>query len=118
MNDALHVSVSPLTGSAFAGRMGVVMHPDARALKQRYEESAWLFEIPEDVVPFGEGRVAMLAEVNERRAANGLPPLANDEDGNPELTEQRRRRNEEYWEQNAKDWAQYEASLPARIRTA
>lgn len=90
------------------------MHPDARALKQRYEESAWLFEIPEDVEPFGEERATRFAEINVQRSAHGLPPLVNDEDENPELTEIRRKRAAEFWEQHDARWAQYKAGLSLR----
>lgn len=66
------------------------MHPEARALKQRYEAMADLFEIPTDVEPFGEERASYLAAVNKQRVSRGLAPLENDEVGHPELTEERR----------------------------
>lgn len=90
------------------------MHPDARALKQRYEESAWLFEIPEDVVPYGEERARYFADINIDRATRGLDPLVNDEEAHPELTEQRRKRAAEYWEQQNARRIAYESSLSPR----
>lgn len=53
-------------------------------------------EIPADIEPFGESRARSLATINAHRAELGIEPLENDEVGNPELTEKRRRRSEAY----------------------
>jgi hypothetical protein len=72
------------------------MRPDVKAFKARQAEMGKAAELPRDVVPFGEARVQRLAGINARRVASGRPPLVNDEEGHPELTEQRRRRSEEF----------------------
>lgn len=76
----------------------------------RSETKAWLerqrllgeaAEIPDDVVPFGESRAQYLEDLNVRRVARGLEPFENDEVGNPDLTERRRQRYEQFRREEA-----------------
>lgn len=66
--------------------------------KQSMKELGEAQEIPEDIEPYGQRRVEWLAGINARRELHDLPPFENDEEGNPELTERRRKRSEEFWD--------------------
>lgn len=68
-------------------------------------------QIPTDIEPYGARRAQQIAGLNAERARLGLPPLINDEDGNPELTERRRRRSEAF---NRQERAQTRSGLRFR----
>jgi hypothetical protein len=65
-------------------------------LRARWDAGYADMELPPDVEPYGEQRVAYLKYINAMRARVGNPPFENDEIGNPELTERRRLATERY----------------------